>query len=52
MLRRWAHVVMAALLHLWLLLAVHEMMGQAVEMVRDEIAVSAFEGGRAIALGR
>jgi hypothetical protein len=52
MLRRWAHVILAALLHVWLLVLAHHIAGTIIELVRDEIAVTAYDGAKAIALSR
>jgi hypothetical protein len=49
MLRKWAHVILAALLHVWLLVLAHHIAGTMIELVRDEIAVSAYDGARALA---
>ena len=43
MLRKWAHVIMAALLHIGLLVACHHIAGSVFELVRDELIVDAYE---------
>jgi hypothetical protein len=52
MLRKWAHVIMAALLHMGLLIGCHGVAQQAYELVRDEIVVTFFDSVREIAWAR
>lgn len=43
MLRKWAHVIMAALLHIGLLIGCHHFASTAFELVRDEIIVTFYD---------
>lgn len=55
MFRHWAHVIIGCavgwVLHFWLLVAAHHIAGAVIELVRDEIAVTAYDSAKAIALG-
>jgi hypothetical protein len=52
MLRKWAHVIRAALLHIGLLIGCHHIASEAFELVRDEIAVTFYDSVRELAWAR
>lgn len=52
MLRKWAHVIMAALLHLAILVSCHHIASEMVGLVRDEIFIAAYDGARNVAWAR
>lgn len=52
MLKKWAHVILAALIHISILFGVHELATRAIEAGRDELLLAAYDGARAIAFAR
>lgn len=46
MLRKWAHVIMAALLHIGLLIGCHGIAQTTYELVRDELIVTFYDTAR------
>ncbi len=53
MMRKWAHVIMAALLHIALIVSCHHIAGSVVELVRDELFITFYDGAReALALAK
>jgi hypothetical protein len=49
MLKKWAHVILAALLHLSILFGVHEIATRAIEAWRDELLLAVYDEARALA---
>jgi hypothetical protein len=52
MLRKWAHVIMAALMHIALIVSCHHIAGSVYELVRDEMFLTVYDSARELAWAR